>query len=154
MSSVTFRLLHVADAPAFAVLLAGYSHALSHAETAPAVDPERARALLDDPAVEILGAFEADRLLAFALFMDIPEAISGRRACQIDDLFVDPAARGRGLAQAVVEEIARLGAERDWMQVRWIVPADNTVARRTYQRFSEQAPWVNHVIWLDPTQRW
>ncbi|GEO82118.1 GNAT family N-acetyltransferase [Pararhodospirillum oryzae] len=153
---VILRPLTLADAGPLAGLLAEYAGALRHGGPAPDPDPAYAGALLQDPKVELHGAFQADgQMVAFVLFLDIPEAISGRRAGQVDDLYVSEAARGQRLAQKILEAVARLGEARDWIQVRWLVPVENTEARRAYARFAEEAPWVSHVLWLgDPEARW
>jgi GNAT superfamily N-acetyltransferase len=153
-SEVTFRALAPADADAFAVLLARYGGEMRHAAAPDAPDHAQAAALLAEPRTEILGAFLADALVGFALFYDLPEAISGSRAGQIDDLYVTHAARGHRLAQRLIETVAALGRARGWVQLRWLVPNGNTDAQRAYDRFAAVAPWTSYVIWLGNGDRW
>lgn len=58
---------------------------------------ERFEAMLSDPATVALGAYEADVLVGFATFV----AAEGR----LDFLYVDPAARRRGVARRLVEAV-------------------------------------------------
>ena len=58
---------------------------------------EASAALLEaDPRTEVLVAEEAGAPVGFAVFFDLPEVVFARRCGALDDLFVLPAARGRG----------------------------------------------------------
>ena len=50
------------------------------------------------------------------------------------DLFVIPAARGRGLGRALVRTVARETVRRGFTCLEWGVRDDNTRARRFYRR--------------------
>jgi GNAT superfamily N-acetyltransferase len=62
----------------------------------------------------------------------------------LDDLFVDPAARGGGVGEALLAHLRALAAERGWGVVTWITSADNEVARRLYDRLAEAQGWVSY----------
>lgn len=117
-------------------------------------DPGPAQALLSDPVAEAWGAFDGTALLGFAVFFDLPEAISGGRAGQLDDLYVDPRARGRRIAQRLIEAIAGVGRSRHWVHLRWLVPEGNLPAQQAYARIAQSAPWKSYVVWLSGEQRW
>lgn len=170
---IDLRALTPADAAALLPLIAAYGKALSysHADETEVADkagdgggdhqgPDLAYVtrLLAEPHVFIRGAFAGDagreRLVGFALFYDLPEAISRRRAGQIDDLYVLPETRGLGIARALIADIAVEGRTRGWVQLRWMVPHDNLGAQRLYDRIAEAAPWKNYVIWLEPGISW
>lgn len=148
------RPLAPGDAGALAHLLARYGAALRHEAQGGPPDPAAAAQLLDDPVAEVLGAFVGGELVAFAVFFDLPEAISGRRAGQLDDLYVAPEMRGRRLAQHLIEAVAALGRARGWVQLRWLAPQDGAEALRAYDRFATPAPWASYVLWLDDGARW
>jgi len=150
---ITIRRLTAEEAPALAGLLAAYAGEMRHAAPPPPA-PALAAGILADPKAELLGAIQAGTLLGFALFFDLPEAISGRRAGQIDDLYVSPDARGQRLAQRLIEAIAAIGRERGWVHLRWLVPQDNLAAQRAYDRLAERAPWLSFALWLDGQERW
>ncbi len=67
----------------------------------------------------------------------------------LDDLFVAPAARGSGAADALVVALRGLGAERGWTVVRWITAEDNLRARAFYVRVAERTAWVTYDIRLE-----
>ncbi len=145
-TSIEIRPLACHDAPALAALMADYAAAMGGAVRQPS--PEAALRLLDEPMAGLVGAWIGGALVAFALFFDLPEAISGKRAGQLDDLYVSPGARGHGLARALIAHLTEIGRERDWVHLRWLVPEDNAAALRAYEGISEAAPWQSRVIWL------
>jgi len=66
--------------------------------------------------------------------------------CFLDDLFVDPAARGTGAADALsgaVEDVARTNG---WGVVRWITAENNYRGRAVYDRLATRTPWVTYDI--------
>jgi GNAT superfamily N-acetyltransferase len=113
--------------------------------------PGAALALLqDDPRTELLGAFEGDAPLGFALFHDLPEAVFARRCGQLDDLFVRTDRRGQGIARALVNAVEDVGRGRRWTHLRWFVPPDDHAALALYRRIAEAPGWHSFVLRLDP----
>ncbi len=116
----------------------------------PARGQDAATMLAADPRTEILAAMEGDDILAFAIFFDLPEAVFARRCGALDDLFVRPDRRGRGLARAMIGALCDLGRERRWSHLRWIVPEADQGAIALYDRIAEHTDWRSYVIRLDP----
>lgn len=151
-ASPAIRRLGLDDAPFLAGLLAAYAGEMRGEPPRPASEAG-ALALLADPAALVLGAHgtgAGSELDGFAVVFDLPEAVSGRRAGQLDDLFVARAARGRGLAAALIHAAAAEGRRREWVHLRWLVPQDNPAALALYRRIAEPAPWLSFVIRLAP----
>ena len=144
--------LDAADASRLTPLVAEYSAALMHGPAA-AIDEPYVRRLLADRVVEIAGAELDGELVGFGLYYDLPEAISARRAGQLDDLYVRPAARGHGVASRLVAHIAAIGEARDWVHLRWMVP-EGSPAIALYERIAEPAPWRNFVVRIDRSVDW
>lgn len=74
--------------------------------------------------------------------------LEGDWAGFLDDLFVDPGRRGSGAGEALLEHLRAIARERGWGVVSWITGADNTVARRLYDRLAEAQSWVTYD--MDP----
>jgi ribosomal protein S18 acetylase RimI-like enzyme len=149
----SIRPLPPAERHRLAPLLAAYAAemrgALAGAEAAP---PEAQAALLaTHPAAESLVAEdEAGVPLGFAVLFDLPEVVFARRCGQLDDLFVLPSARGRGIARALIAAAVALGRARDWSHLRWIVPESDAAAIALYERIASRVDWRSYVIRLDP----
>ncbi|HLS69378.1 MAG TPA: GNAT family N-acetyltransferase [Kiloniellales bacterium] len=69
-------------------------------------------------------------------------------ACFLDDLFVDPQARGSGAADALIEAVARIARERGWSLLRWITAENNYRARGLYDRLAARTDWVTYDMKL------
>ena len=66
--------------------------------------------------------------------------------CYLEDLFVDPAARGQGAATALLQNLTDLGRARGWSRLYWHTRAGNTTARRIYDRFAEVNDFVKYQM--------
>jgi GNAT superfamily N-acetyltransferase len=150
---MTIRLLPAEERHRLAPLLAAYAvemrATLAGAEIAA---PEAQAALLaTHPAAEVLVAEEeAGAPIGFAILFDLPEVVFARRCGQLDDLFVLPGMRGRGLARALIAEAVALGQRRGWSHLRWIVPEADVGAIALYERIAARADWRSYVIRIDP----
>ena len=117
----------------------------------PATPEAQAALLAAHPAAEVLVAADASgTLVGFAVLFDLPEVVFARRCGMLDDLFVLPAARGQGIARALVGAAADLGRARGWSHLRWIVPEADAGAIALYERIASRADWRSYVIRLDP----
>jgi ribosomal protein S18 acetylase RimI-like enzyme len=135
-----------------APLLAAYAAEMraTLAGHVPASPEAQAALMAEHPAAELLVAEEGGAPVGFAVLFDLPELVFARRCGMLDDLFVHPAARGRGIARALVAEACALGRARGWSHLRWIVPEGDTAAIALYERIASRAEWRSYVIRLDP----
>lgn len=66
--------------------------------------------------------------------------------CYLEDLFVTPAARGRGIGTALLEWLRNAMRAEAWARLYWVTKADNVQARRLYDRFTQADDFVRYVI--------
>lgn len=64
----------------------------------------------------------------------------------LDDLFVDPSARGTGAVDALFAAVRELGRERQWSVIRWITRDDNYRARSVYDKIATRTNWVTYDL--------
>ncbi len=69
--------------------------------------------------------------------------------CYLEDLFVDPAARGTGAGRALIQDLIDLGRARAWSRLYWHTRADNETARRLYDQFCPADDFVRYRLFLD-----
>lgn len=81
---------------------------------------------------------------ALAHYRPFPRPLSGGWGCYLDDLFVDPARRGQGAADALLVELARLARVNGWGVVRWITANGNGRARAKYDQYAAATSWVTY----------
>lgn len=105
---------------------------------------------LTDPAHETRGlvADEGGRLLGLAHFRPFARPLSATVGGFLDDLFVDPAARGTGAAAALIAAVTAEGRSEGWSVIRWITAEDNYRARSLYDRMADRTKWVTYDIRL------
>src|SRR5450631_39653 len=80
------------------------------------------------PIVEVVLAWKGANSVGFALFFHNFSTFLGRPGLYLEDLFVQPACRGRGYGRALLIHLARLAVERrcgrfEWSVLDWNAPA-------------------------------
>lgn len=111
---------------------------LSHAVTA-GIDDVR-NALFGEPRrAETLLAFDGVTAAGFALYFLNFSTFRGRPGLYLEDLFMRPAARGRGLGRAFLRRLAAIAAERGCARMEWAVLDWNEPAIRFYRRLGARA---------------
>ena len=96
-----------------------------------------------------LVACDADgAVVGLAHYRAFARPLSASTGGFLDDLFVDPGARGTGAADALIAALRAIGQARGWSVIRWITAEDNYRARGLYDRVAVRTPWVTYDIRL------
>jgi GNAT superfamily N-acetyltransferase len=85
------------------------------------------------PVIESVLAWERGQALGFALFFHNFSTFLTRRGLYLEDLFVIPEARGRGIGKALIRHGARLAVERGCGRYEWSVLDWNSPAIEFYE---------------------
>lgn len=137
-----------ADFANWVKLYAGYAAFYGVAQT----DEMRARvwSWLLDPGHPVRGlvAEKDGQLIGLAHFRPFSRPLSASTGGFLDDLFVDPAARGSGAAAALIAGVKAEGQAQGWTVIRWITAEDNYRARTLYDRVADRTKWVTYDIKL------
>jgi len=104
----------------------------SRAEDWAEAPEDRWRQRLSIPGALDLLAFESATSDPVGMATGVPHTIDGTRV-EIISLWVAPAARGRGIAGALIGEIAHRAARTGATTLALSVMSDNVAARRTYE---------------------
>lgn len=118
-------------------------HALAEYEKAPEkcfARPAALRELLLDPhsPAECLIASVAGRTVGFALFFTTYSTWLCRPGMFVEDLFVDPAHRRRGIGRALLRRLAELSRERNHGRMEWACLEWNEPAKAFYHQAGAQ----------------
>ena len=85
------------------------------------------------PYAECLMAEADGGVVGFALFFHTFSTFGGKPSVYLEDLFVVPEHRGRGLGKGLLAAIGRLAVERDCGRIEWSVLDWNTPAIGFYE---------------------
>lgn len=89
-------------------------------------------------------------VVGFAHFRPFPRTLHGNEACYLDDLYVDPKHRGRGIAAELVRCVGDVAAAQGWTEVRWVTTPQNERARRIYERIAVRSELLTYRLVLAP----
>jgi GNAT superfamily N-acetyltransferase len=107
------------------------------------------------PAAEVLLAELAGGPVGFALFFQSYSTFLGKPGLYLEDLFVEPAARGQGAGLALMSALARIALERGYGRFEWSVLDWNTPALEFYRALGAlpQGDWTVQRIVGAPLDR-
>jgi GNAT superfamily N-acetyltransferase len=96
------------------------------------------------PSASALLARHGDEPAGYALYFFTFCSFAGRQGLWLDDLYVRPEFRKKGLGRALLQEVARIGVERNVARMEWIALDWNEKALRFYDRIGAgvQDDWV------------
>lgn len=120
---------------------------LSH-EVVATADDVRASLFGERPAAEALIARQGEQPVGFAIFFHNYSTFLARPGIHLEDLFVRPAARGRGVGRALLVEVARIARDRNCGRLEWSVLDWNAPALAFYERIGARvmAEWQLHRL--------
>lgn len=98
----------------------------------------------DGAGVHALVAEQDGEVVGIAHYRSHPDTFSTGRDWYLDDLYVDPAHRGGGVATALIEHLAQLARATGPGKLRWITAESNERAQRVYDRLATRTTWVTY----------
>jgi GNAT superfamily N-acetyltransferase len=90
------------------------------------------------PAAEVVIASAGDEPAGFAVFFQTYSTFLGRPGMYLEDLFVRPEWRRRGLGREILSYLAAIAVERGYGRLEWSVLDWNEMALRVYRRIGAQ----------------
>lgn len=122
------------DTPTILTLIKGLAEYERLAHQVEATEDDIREALFGDwPGAEVVLAYVGSDLAGFALFFHNFSTFLGRRGLYLEDLFVLPAYRGRGIGRRLLSHLARVAVERKCGRLEWWVLDWNESAIRFYK---------------------
>jgi GNAT superfamily N-acetyltransferase len=103
---------------------------------------EMARAVMaapEDQAFLLVAEDDPGEIVGFAACAWKWSSLRGARIVVLDDLFVDPQARGQGFADALIAATAEIAGRHGAPVVTWLTAPDNHRAQAVYDRVGGKA---------------
>ena len=102
--------------------------------------------LAQDPALGVqFVADEGGRLHGFASLYACLDTLVADRILVMNDLFVDPSLRNRGIGAALFDASLAYATAHGYARLDWVTAADNQDAQRFYDRHGgHRGPWVSY----------
>ncbi|MGC1503646.1 MAG: GNAT family N-acetyltransferase [Sulfitobacter sp.] len=87
---------------------------------------------------------DTGKLIGLTHYRPFASPLRAATSCFLDDLFVDPDARGSGAADALIKAVAEVARAKGWSVVRWITADDNYRGRGVYDKLATRTMWVTY----------
>lgn len=127
------------DTPLIVSFIHGLAEYERMAELCIATEDDVRRTLFgDSPAAEVILAYDGETPVGFALFFHNYSTFLAQRGLYLEDLFVVPEARGKGVGFALLSELAAIGVSRDCGRLEWSVLKWNQLAIDFYLRIGAE----------------
>ncbi|CAI7663086.1 unnamed protein product [Penicillium bialowiezense] len=78
-----------------------------------------------------------NKIIAFAHFFPEQTPWSEKKILLLNDLFVDPALRGKGQGRKMIQAVADIAKEMGCLRLQWLTKHDNLNARRLYDTMAD-----------------
>ncbi|NGN67346.1 GNAT family N-acetyltransferase [Streptomyces sp. A7024] len=136
-----------ADFPAWRQLYQGYAD--FYRTPLPDENADRVWSWLMDPEHEVRGLLvrgEDGVPVGLAHYRPFARPLHTSIGGFLDDLYVDPEARGSGAVDALFGRLREITAEQGWSVLRWITAEDNYRARAKYDQVAKETSWVTYDL--------
>jgi GNAT superfamily N-acetyltransferase len=95
----------------------------------------------------LLGAWRDGELLGYACLYWHFSSLAAAESVLMNDLYVDPAARGGGVGRALIEASAAVARERGARQLEWSTAPDNATAQHLYDSTgATKSTWLEYEL--------
>lgn len=88
----------------------------------------------------------SDEPIGFTLFLTFPFTWSRGDACYLQDIYVRPQSRGKGVAQAMIGQLRDLGEAAGWFKIFWMTQPDNFDAQRVYDKVAKRMDYLRYDL--------
>ena len=139
---ITVDRLRAEDRAAWGRLAAGYK-AFYNTPTTEAEYHEAWRRLMAGDGVHAFGARLDGQLVGIVHYL-FHTSTWAREQCYLQDLFTDPALRGRGVARALIAAVAAVARERGDQRLYWLTQETNHTARALYDQVAQFKGFIRY----------
>ncbi len=105
-----------------------------------------ARIVSNGAAVYGFGAFDGDTLVGLAHYVLHPTTGALADAAYLQDVFVTPETRGKGIAKKLVNAVIKRGKDEKWSRLYWLAERQNEAAQALYKNIAKPIDFTVHLL--------
>lgn len=143
-SDISIRPLAVGDESHWRVLFRGYRDFYRLQEDEAVVSRVWSWLMGPDHECQALVAENDSSIVGIAHFRVFSRPSTGTVGIWLDDLFVDPPARGKGVGRSLIGQLTQIAAVEGRSVVRWITAESNRQAQVLYDQIANRTDWVTY----------
>lgn len=154
--TVTIRSGEPADVPVIAELIRGLARYEKLDDQVSMTEDKLTQALFGERRyAETLLAEDGGEAVGFALFFHNFSTFLAKPGIYLEDLFVSPEHRGKGIGRLLLERLARLAVDRGCGRLEWAVLDWNVEAIKFYERLGARpnSEWIVYRLTSDALER-
>lgn len=101
---------------------------------------------IHDPAQPMfaLGAFVGGKLAGITHYLFHRTFWTAADYCYLQDLFVDPSIRGKGIGEALIAAVEQEARKWGASRVHWLTREENVIARGLYDKVAERSGFIQY----------
>ena len=100
--------------------------------------------LMSGTEIHCLAAHANGEIVGITHYLFHPHAWSKGPACYLQDLFVDPTARGTGAGRQLIEAVAAAARTEGAERLYWMTQDTNVTARQLYDRLANNRGFIRY----------
>lgn len=85
-----------------------------------------------------------EKVIGFMHYFEEISSIGGKKGGFLNDLYVDPESRGKGVFESLFSALKEVGKEQGWTRIQWRTAEDNYRARSAYDRISTKTVFLTY----------
>jgi len=146
-SSATIRPSTPQDEGAWRALWAGYCR-FYEVEMSAAVTDRTWQRICDpqSPVKAIVACDTQGRVIGICNYILHENTWELTPVCYLEDLFVEPGLRAKGVGQALIDWLVAAMAEHGWSRLYWMTKENNYRARGLYDKYNPRDAFVRYVV--------
>ena len=93
-----------------------------------------------------LAAERNGELLGIAHYILHPTTGQINPVCYMQDVYVAPPHRRKGIGKRLVDKVTKIGAKESWARMYWLTASDNLEAKAMYENFGVRLDFTFYVL--------
>tara|TARA_B100000767_G_scaffold267262_1_gene285742 strand:- start:1023 stop:1553 length:531 start_codon:yes stop_codon:yes gene_type:complete len=89
---------------------------------------------------------DSGHCLGLMHYRAMPSPLRGKLVGFLDDLFIKPEFRGKGIVEALYKALNESASDKGWPYIRWITADNNYRGRAVYDKLSDKTQWVTYQM--------